>query len=57
MAEGGPLDTNVKDMIRHIVELPRKEEDMALGAAEVVSKSKEDIVKMDDTDGKLPVAS
>ncbi|RLN42651.1 UDP-glycosyltransferase 73C3-like [Panicum miliaceum] len=26
MAEGGSPDTNVKDMIRHIIELPRKEE-------------------------------
>jgi UDP-glucosyl transferase 73C len=55
MVEGGSPDTNVKDMIRHIVELPRKE-GMAFGAAEVVmSKGKEK--KMDDTDGKLPVAS
>ncbi|OEL23369.1 UDP-glycosyltransferase 73C5 [Dichanthelium oligosanthes] len=53
-AEGGSPDTDVKNMIRHVVELPRKEEDMALGAAELVSKSNE---KMDDADGMLPVMS
>ncbi|OEL33446.1 UDP-glycosyltransferase 73C5 [Dichanthelium oligosanthes] len=53
MAEGGSSDTNVKNMIRHVVELPRKEETMGL-AAEVVSKSNE---KMEDADGMLPVAS
>ncbi|CAN6340802.1 unnamed protein product [Urochloa humidicola] len=55
MAEGGSSDADVKDMIRHVVELVRKEEDMvALGAAEAVTVSKSEEKKMDDAEGMLP---
>uniref|UniRef100_A0A0A9BQR6 Uncharacterized protein n=1 Tax=Arundo donax TaxID=35708 RepID=A0A0A9BQR6_ARUDO len=56
MADGGSSDTDLKDMVRHVVELSQKkrEEDMVLdAAAELGSKSKE---KMDDANGKVPVA-
>ncbi|CAN6345445.1 unnamed protein product [Urochloa humidicola] len=53
MAEGGSSDADVKDMIRHVGELARKEEDVvALGAGEAVSEGKEK--KIDDADGMLP---
>ncbi|XP_062232461.1 UDP-glycosyltransferase 73E1-like [Phragmites australis] len=53
MADGGSSNTDLKDMVRHVTELAQKtrEEDMVLDAAELVSK------KMDDADGKYPVAS
>ncbi|CAN6349851.1 unnamed protein product [Urochloa humidicola] len=61
MAEGGSSDADVKDMIRHVAELARKDEDVAIGAAEAVtvSKSEEKKKKMDDADGISlpPVAS
>ncbi|CAL5096821.1 unnamed protein product [Urochloa decumbens] len=40
MAEGGSSDADVKELIRHVAELARKEEDVALGAAEAVTVSK-----------------
>jgi hypothetical protein len=54
MAEGGSSDTDVKNMIRHVVELARGKEDMALGAAEAASESKE---KMDYADGTVPTVA
>ncbi|PAN17521.1 hypothetical protein PAHAL_3G137600 [Panicum hallii] len=55
MAEGGSSDTDVRNMVLHIVELARKKAGMAPGAEEAVSNSKEK--KMDDgADDMLPVA-
>ncbi|KAL6607750.1 hypothetical protein ACP70R_040813 [Stipagrostis hirtigluma subsp. patula] len=54
MAEGGSSDSDLKDMVRHVVELAQKQhqqEDTVFGAGELVRR------KMEDADGNLPVAS
>ncbi|XP_062181652.1 UDP-glycosyltransferase 73C13-like [Phragmites australis] len=38
MAEDGSSDTDLKEMVRHVVELAQEEEGMVLGAGELVSK-------------------
>ncbi|AQK84497.1 UDP-glycosyltransferase 73D1 [Zea mays] len=45
VTEGGSSDIDVKNMLRHVVELSRKDEDLVLDAAEVAMKRK---VDMDD---------
>jgi len=48
---GGSSDMDLKSMLRHVVELSRKDEHLVRGAADAAIKDKEKKMDMDDSDG------